>query len=142
MEIIQRVAVPLYRANYNGRADRRCRVAKISMGEFTGLVRGIMETLPGEIKRFLENVVVEVEDWPDDDWLRRNEFTEEEIEEGAAPLGFFEPFPLPEVWSGESVDTSAIVNRLWIFKGPHEEEFPDPKRLRTEIRKTVIHELA
>ena len=31
---------------------------------------------------------------------------------------------------------------MWIFRNPHEEEFPDPKRLRTEIRKIVIHELA
>jgi predicted Zn-dependent protease with MMP-like domain len=40
------------------------------------------------------------------------------------------------------VDTHSMLHRLWIFRLPHIDEFPDPKRLRTEIRKTVIHELA
>ena len=36
----------------------------------------------------------------------------------------------------------AMLHRLVIFKRPLEEEFPDPRELRDEIRKTVIHELA
>jgi len=101
-----------------------------------------METLPDEFQPFLDNVVVEVAEWPDDDLLRRAGFTEEEIEEGDSLLGFFDPLELPTAWSGDAVDTHSMLHRLWIFKGPHEEDYPDPKRLRTEIRKTVIHELA
>lgn len=114
----------------------------MSMREFKQLVRGVMETLPDEFRPFLDNVVVEVEDWPDDDLLRRAGFTDEEIEEGETLLGFFDPLELPTAWSGDAVDTHSMLHRLWIFKEPHEEEFPDAKRLRTEIRKTVIHELA
>jgi predicted Zn-dependent protease with MMP-like domain len=114
----------------------------ISMKEFKQLVRQVMETLPDEFEPFLDNVVVEVAEWPDDDLLRRAGFTEEEIEEGESLLGFFDPLELPTAWSGDAVDTHTMLHRLWIFKGPHEEEFPDPQRLRTEIRKTVIHELA
>ena len=33
-------------------------------------------------------------------------------------------------------------NRIIIFKYPLEEDFPDPRDLRIEIRKTVIHEIA
>jgi predicted Zn-dependent protease with MMP-like domain len=114
----------------------------MSMTEFKQLVRRVMETLPDELQPFLDNVVVEVADWPDDDLLRRADFTEEEIEEGDSLLGFFDPLELPTAWSGDAVDTHSMLHRLWIFKGPHEEDYPDPKRLRTEIRKTVIHELA
>jgi len=114
----------------------------ISMKEFKQLVRRVMETLPDEFEPFLDNVVVEVAEWPDDDLLRRAGFTDEEIEDGESLLGFFDPLELPTAWSGDAVDTHTMLHRLWIFKGPHEEEFPDAKRLRTEIRKTVIHELA
>ncbi|HKA08336.1 MAG TPA: metallopeptidase family protein [Gemmataceae bacterium] len=114
----------------------------MSMTEFKQLVRRVMETLPAEFQPFLDNVVVEVAEWPDDDLLRRAGFTEEEIEEGDSLLGFFDPLELPTAWSGDAVDTHSMLHRLWIFKGPHEEDYPDPKRLRTEIRKTVIHELA
>jgi len=114
----------------------------ISMKEFKQLVRRVMDTLPDEFEPFLDNVVVEVAEWPDDDLLRRAGFTDEEIEDGESLLGFFDPLELPTAWSGDAVDTHTMLHRLWIFKGPHEEEFPDPQRLRTEIRKTVIHELA
>jgi predicted Zn-dependent protease with MMP-like domain len=115
---------------------------EMSMTEFKRIVREVMATMPDEIRPYLDNVVVEVDDWPDDDLLRNADFTEEEIEAGETLFGLFDPFPLPEVWSGDSVDAEAISHRLWIFKGPLEEEFPDPKRLRTEIKKTVVHELA
>jgi predicted Zn-dependent protease with MMP-like domain len=114
----------------------------ISMKEFKHLVRRVMETLPDEFRPFLDNVVVEVEEWPDDELLRRAGFTDGEIEEGDSLLGFFDPLELPTPWSGDAVDTHTMLHRLWIFKGSHEQDFPDPTRLRTEIRKTVIHELA
>jgi predicted Zn-dependent protease with MMP-like domain len=109
--------------------------------EFKQLVAHVMETLPKEFEPFLDNVVVEVADEPDDDLLRRAGYSEAEIEDGESPLGFFDPLELPTVWS-EAIDTHDMMHRLWIFRLPHEDEFPDPKRLRTEIRKTVIHELA
>jgi len=110
--------------------------------EFKQLVAHVMETLPKEFEPFLDNVVVEVADEPDDDLLRRAGFTEEEIADGESLLGLFDMLELPSAWSGDAVDTHDMLHRLWIFRIPHEEEFPDPKRLRIEIRKTVIHELA
>lgn len=108
------------------------------MAEFKGLVKGVMETLPGEIRTHLDNVVVEVVEWPDDDLLLKAGLTWEEIEDGETLLGLFEPFEMPS----DGIDFTDHPHKLWIFKGPHEEEFKDPKRLRTEIRKTVVHELA
>lgn len=110
--------------------------------EFKKLVAHVMETLPKEFEPFLDNVVVEVEDEPDYELLQRAGYTDEEIEAGDSLLGFFDPLELPSAWSSDVVDTHDMMHRLWIFKLPHEEEYPDPKRLRIEVRKTVIHELA
>jgi predicted Zn-dependent protease with MMP-like domain len=110
----------------------------LSMEEFKQIVRSAMDTLPAEFQPFMDNVVVEVMEWPDDDLLQRAGFTEEEIDAGESLLGLFEPFEMPS----DGIDFTDYPHKLWIFKGPHEEEFEDPTRLRIEIRKTVIHELA
>jgi predicted Zn-dependent protease with MMP-like domain len=117
---------------YNGTMD------SLAMSEFKELVRSVMESLPGEIRPYLDNVVVEVADWPDDDLLRKAGFTEDEIKAGDTLLGLFDPFEMPT----DGIDFTDHPHKLWIFKEPHEEEFPDPRRLRTEIKKTVVHELA
>ena len=113
-------------------------MASLSMSEFQRLVRGVMDALPAEFRPYLDNVVVEVADWADDDLLRKAGFTEPEVEAGETLLGLFEPFEMPT----DGVDFTDHPHKLWIFKCPHEEEFPDPRRLRTEVKKTVVHELA
>lgn len=110
----------------------------MSMSEFKRLVQDVMATLPDEIRPFLDNVVVDVDDWPGDRLLLKAGFTEEEIAAGDTLFGLFDPFEMPT----DGIDFTDHPHRLWIFKGPHEEEFPDPRRLRTEIKKTVVHELA
>jgi predicted Zn-dependent protease with MMP-like domain len=114
----------------------------LSMKEFGGIVRQVMETLPREFEPFLHNVVVDVAEEPTEEFLRDAGFTDEEIEEGDTLFGLFEQIELPSMFAGDSVDVADLPHRLWIFKNPHEEEFPDPRQLRIEIRKTVIHELA
>ena len=39
------------------------------------------------------------------------------------------------------MELTDVPHRILIFKRPLEEDFPDPRELRKEIRKTVIHEL-
>lgn len=111
----------------------------MEMSEFKRLVRHVMDTLPEEFYPYLDNLTVEVEEEPDEDFLRDAGFTDEEIENGETLFGLFEPMDLP---LGDPVETGDWPNRIWIFKRPHEEEFEDPRELRLEIRKTVIHELA
>jgi predicted Zn-dependent protease with MMP-like domain len=114
----------------------------MSRREFKTLVARVMETLPKEFQPFLDNVVVEVMDEPDRELMLRAGLTDEEIDDGESLLGLFDPLELPSAWASDSIDTHDMMHRLWIFKRPHEEEFPDSQRLRTEVRKTVIHELA
>jgi predicted Zn-dependent protease with MMP-like domain len=114
----------------------------MSLRQFGRVVARVMETLPEEFRQYLDNVVVDVEEEPDRKTLRRAGFTEEEIEAGETLFGLFDPLELPTGYSGDAVDTGAMLHRLVIFKRPLEEEFPGRRRLLVEVRKTVVHELA
>jgi predicted Zn-dependent protease with MMP-like domain len=111
----------------------------MSLRKFGQIVRGVMETLPDEIKQHLDNVVVDIEEEPDEATLRDMGFTAEEIAAGDSLYGLFVPMP---VLTPDNIDFLDHPHRILIYKNPLEEDFPDPKQLRIEIRKTVIHELA
>jgi predicted Zn-dependent protease with MMP-like domain len=115
---------------------------RMSLRRFGRVVADVLETLPDELKQYLDNVVVDVEEEPDLATLRRMDFTEEEIAAGETLYGLFDPLELPSLFAGDVVDVNNILHRLVIFKRPLEEDFPDRRELMTEIRKTVIHELA
>ena len=51
----------------------------------------------------------------------------------------FVPLPLGQP---DDIDFVDQPHRIIIHKRPLEEDFPDPRQLRVEIRKTVVHELA
>lgn len=107
------------------------------MNEFEAVVKEAVDSLPEAIMRHLGNVVIDVEMAPTDDFLREAGFTDEEIEAGDTLYGYF--MPLGGVAAADMLDNP---NRIIIFKYPLEEDFPDPRDLRIEIRKTVIHEIA
>jgi len=104
-----------------------------------------METLLEVFGPFLDNLVVDVEDEPDEKLLREQGFTDEEIADGETLYGLFVPFP-----HQLSLDDAGAIDdahehplhRLVIYKNPLEDDFPEPRELRKEIRRTVIHELA
>ena len=111
---------------------------RMPMKKFMAVVGEAIDSLPDAIKRHLDNVVIDVEDAPTHDFLRGAGFTDEEIAAGETVYGYFMPL---------GVDTSDLdmlesPNRILIFKYPLEEDFPDPRELRIEIRKTVVHEIA
>jgi predicted Zn-dependent protease with MMP-like domain len=115
---------------------------RMSLERFGRIVARVMETLPEAFRPFLDNVVVDVEEEPNEKTLRKAGLTDEEIAAGETLFGLFDPLELPAFWSGDAVDTHDMLHRLVIFKRPLEEEFPDRRELMDEIRKTVIHELA
>ena len=68
----------------------------MTMAEFKALVRGVMDALPDELHPFLDNVVVEVADWPTrEQLLSTDDFDEDNIDAGDSAFGLFEPFELP-----------------------------------------------
>lgn len=116
-----------------------------SLRRFGRLVSDVMETLPERFRPFLENLVVDVENDPDERLLKEQGFTDEEIAEGDTLYGLFVPFPQQlSLDDGGAIDDAHEhpLHRLIIYKNPLEDDFPEPPELRREIRRTVIHELA
>ncbi len=109
----------------------------MKMSQFKKVVREAIDTLPEEIRQHLANVVIDVEDEPSVEFLREAGFTEEEIDAGDTLYGYFMPFD-----GLDAPDMLENPDRILIFKNPLEEDFPDPRELLVEIRKTVIHEIA
>jgi predicted Zn-dependent protease with MMP-like domain len=110
---------------------------RMSMKQFGEVVRRSVELLPEKIKRHLDNVVIDIEEAPSDDFLREAGYTDEEIDAGEMPYGYF--MPMEGVAAAEMLENP---NRILIFKFPLEEDFPDTDELMLEIRKTVVHEIA
>jgi predicted Zn-dependent protease with MMP-like domain len=115
---------------------------RMSMRRFCKVVSRVLETLPEEFYPHMGNLVVDVEEEPGAELLRRQGFTEEEIAEGESLYGLFVPLELRDGYGGETYDLGDLPRRLIIFKRPLEEDFPERRELLREIRKTVIHELA
>ena len=106
------------------------------------VLAAIKGSLPEPIKQHLDNVVVDVEDEPDDETLSALGFTEQDRAEGDTLYGLFVPMNVPTSWSGEAADVLEWPHRIIIYKRPLEEDFASRRQLMIEIRKTVIHELA
>jgi predicted Zn-dependent protease with MMP-like domain len=107
------------------------------MKRFAAIVRSAIDTLPPAILEHMENVVVDVEEEPSVEFLREAGFEEDEIAAGETLYGYF--MPMDDVAASEMLEHP---NRIIIFKDPLEEAFPNPRDLRIEIRKTVVHEIA
>ncbi|MBY0456986.1 MAG: metallopeptidase family protein [Gemmataceae bacterium] len=109
----------------------------MSMKKFAAVVRHAIDALPDEIKRHLDNVVIDIDEEPSVEFLREAGFTDEEIEAGDSLYGYFLPFD-----GVEAPDMLENPNRIIIFRNPLEDDFPDRRELEIEIRKTVVHEIA
>jgi predicted Zn-dependent protease with MMP-like domain len=116
---------------------------RMSLRRFGRVVARVMKTLPDEFRPLVKNLVVDVEAEPDERTLREQGFTDEEIADGESLYGLFCPFPLAgETEFGGVDEHDQPLHRIIIYKDPLEEDFPDPRDLRREIRRTVVHELA
>ena len=85
-------------------------------------MRAALDELPPHIAEALQNIAVVVEN---------------ENPEDPDVLGLYHGVPLPE--RGDMA--GALPDRISIYRIPLEESFPDPDKLREEIRITVLHEL-
>ncbi len=101
---------------------------------FKSLVDRALAGLPERFKPYLENVTVEVEEFPTDEVLADLELPPEE-----APYGYYQGTPLTE----RSVqDGARWPDRILIYRRPLMEDFgDDPDALVEEIRITVLHEI-
>src|SRR5277367_5970105 len=100
----------------------------MSLRKFCRLVTRVLERLPARWQRYLENVVVDVEEEPEVETLRQMGFTEEEIADGEMMYGLFVPMAVPG--GDEALDFTDVPHRIIIYKRPLEEDFPDRRELR------------
>jgi predicted Zn-dependent protease with MMP-like domain len=104
--------------------------------DFARLVSVALESLPSEFVERLENIQVDVEEWPT---------REELLEAGLNPgdrrclLGLYHGVPL----TGRGSEYMALPDRITIYQKPIEAAAgADEAEIARQVRRTVIHEIA
>lgn len=97
--------------------------------EFELIVDEALEQLPAWVGEAMDNVHVVVEEWP----------TPDQDPAGTGLLGLYEGVNLKDRASGYS---GFLPDRITLFMGPHLALRLPPSRLKSQIRKTVLHEVA
>jgi predicted Zn-dependent protease with MMP-like domain len=102
--------------------------------EFERLVGEALDGIPAEFARYLENVVVVIEEEPSATLLRGL---------GLDPrretlYGLYQGTPLP----ARPHDFAGLPDRITIFAGPLLRHCTTPDALRGQVRATVVHEIA
>jgi predicted Zn-dependent protease with MMP-like domain len=105
-----------------------------TLSPFEELVREALATLPAEFQEQMENLTVRVAYEPDEETLARVG-----ISEGRILLGLYEGTPLTTYGRANFAYPEVIT----IYQRSIERYCQsDPKRIREQVRKTVLHELA
>jgi predicted Zn-dependent protease with MMP-like domain len=92
---------------------------------FEELVEDAIDSLPRDLRDFMENVAVVVEDEPPP---------------GLPLLGLYQGVPLTRRTSGYA---GVAPDKITIYRGPLERRAGgDPERLQAEVRHVVVHEIA
>ncbi|HWO43690.1 MAG TPA: metallopeptidase family protein [Candidatus Eisenbacteria bacterium] len=95
----------------------------------------VLDELPEEFRERLENVEIVVQDRPTRKQLRAIELDPHET----SLYGLYEGVPLPD---RSIISPPVLPDKITLFAEPLLRDFPDPDRLREQIRLTVIHEIA
>ena len=98
---------------------------------FEDLVAQALDSLPEEIARAMQNVEVVVEDEPPAEML-------EGLPRGTTLLGLYHGVPLTK---RERYDR-ALPDKISIYRRPIVGLARTPERIREQVRRTVIHEVA
>jgi predicted Zn-dependent protease with MMP-like domain len=99
---------------------------------FEDLVAEALDGLPAEFAEQMQNVDVVVEDEPPVEYLRT-------LPPGHTLLGHYHGIPLTK--RGNHYD-GALPDKISIYRGPITRMARTPGRIRDQVRKTVIHEIA
>ena len=111
----------------------------LSVEEFERLVEEALASLPKRFADVVRNVVIAVEDEPDDDDLASVDDDDEiDAEDGHTELlGIYRGVPLTQ----RGIDDPYMPDEIAIFRGPINRFTHSRAEAVDEIRETVIHEL-
>jgi predicted Zn-dependent protease with MMP-like domain len=98
-------------------------------------VARVIDKLPKEFREQLRNVEIVVETRPSKELLLAESLDPRED----TLYGIYQGVPLPD---RSALDPPLLPDKITIFAEPLLEDFPDPNKLREEIRLTVLHEIA
>jgi predicted Zn-dependent protease with MMP-like domain len=102
---------------------------------FELLVKEALDSIPLEFQGKMDNVLVQVESEPGEEVLERMG-----VKEGHVLLGLYEGTPLT-AWGRQS--TTILPERITIYQRAIEDYCKhNPERIRKQVRKTVLHEVA
>lgn len=108
--------------------------SKRTLSAFEELVQEALATIPAEFQEEMENVMIRVVYEPDEEMLARVG-----VQEGHTLLGLYEGVPLTIYGR----DNAPYPESITIFQHTIEEYCQhDPERIRTQVRSTVLHEVA
>ena len=99
---------------------------------FEDLVADALDSLPLELATRMENVEVVVEDEPPWEMIAR-------LAPGSTLLGLYHGVPLTQ--RGQFYDRM-LPDKISIYRGPITRLARTPDRIREQVRRTVIHEIA
>jgi predicted Zn-dependent protease with MMP-like domain len=103
--------------------------------EFDALVEAAIESLPRALLERISNVAIVVENAPAAAQLRR-----QGIPPGDTLLGLYEGIPLTQRTSHYG---NVVPDKITLFQAPIEAAAGyDPNRIREQVRRTVLHEIA
>ena len=95
------------------------------MEDFEDSAQAAIDSLPDDLRQAMSNVAIMVEDEPPP---------------GQPLLGLYEGVPLTRRTTGYS---GVPPDKITIYRGPLERRAAgDPDRLRAEVRRVVVHEIA
>jgi len=99
---------------------------RLSAEEFDALVERALDHIPRRFRKYLQQTVVTVDDYPAADM------------EDPFALGVYHGVPRPQRGAASQDDPDTIV----VFKRSHEVVCRDPVKLEDEVLRTVVHEIA
>lgn len=105
---------------------------RMSAAEFDRVVQRALDEIPGEFRPYLENVVIEVRDFPDAAFMREHDVPDD-------LLGLYVGVPLED--KGPDLAPTPLPDRIIIFRGNLCEMCETRQELIDEIRVTVLHEV-
>jgi predicted Zn-dependent protease with MMP-like domain len=106
---------------------------RVSEDQFAKLVEEALEELPQEIREYMQNVAIVVEDVPD-----AAEFAKNDPPLSPGSLGLHEGTPRPRQGTGQ---TLSLPTRIVLFRKNHEIAVSNEDQMRDEVSTTLLHEI-
>lgn len=103
--------------------------------EFESIVRGVIDELPEQLQEVLGECAIIIDEWAGPEMLERMGGIA--VEE--TPYGYYDGTPVG--LRALSENPVLLPDRIYLFRGPLIEDFPDPEELAEQIRITLVHEL-